>query len=125
MDIIISAEIICEQTNKVISSDFGGGEATVKLPFEAAEGSKLIDYTIVYIAYDGSMLRIPTKDVDGALVFEIEHFSEYAVVKRADVANVPLAGDTPKTGDATNMLQWLALMAVAGAGAVVFKKKED
>ena len=70
------------------------------------------------------MLRIPTKVVDGALVFEIEHFSEYAVVKTADVANVPLAGDTPKTDDATNMLQWLALMAVAGAGAVVLRKKE-
>lgn len=125
MDIIISAEIICEQTNKVISSDFGGGKATVKLPFEAAEGSKLVDYTIVYIANDGSMLRIPTKVVDGALVFEIEHFSEYAVVKTADVVNVPLAGDTTKTCDATNMLQWLALMTVAGAGAVVFKKKED
>ena len=125
MDIIISAEIICEQTNKVISSDFGGGKATVKLPFEAAEGSKLVDYTIVYIANDGSKLRIPTKVVDGALVFEIEHFSEYAVVKTADVVNVPLAGDTTKTCDATNMLQWLALMTVAGAGAVVFKKKED
>lgn len=123
VDTILSAEILCG--DKIISKDFGGGKATVKLPYTAAEGKKLSDYTIVYIADDGKMLRIPTKVVDGNLVFEIEHFSEYAVALSSEVANVPLSGETPKTGDATNMMPWLGLMAITGAGAVVFKRKED
>lgn len=123
VDTIISAEILCG--DRVISKDFGGGKATIKLPFTAAEGKKLSDYTIVYIDNDGNLFRVPTKVVDGNLVFEIEHFSEYAVALSSEVANVPLVGETPKTGDATNMLPWLGLMAIAGAAVLVLKRKED
>lgn len=125
IDTIISAEILCG--DKVISSDFGGGKATVKLQFTPAEGKKLGDYTIVYIADDGKLEKIPTKVIDGALAFEIEHFSEYAVALSADVTDIPMIGETPKTGDASDLGGWamLALAALAAVGAVVFLKKKE
>jgi len=33
--------------------------------------------------------------------------------------------ETPKTGDATTMMPWLAVMAAAAVGAVAFKKREN
>ncbi|MDD6880411.1 MAG: LPXTG cell wall anchor domain-containing protein [Firmicutes bacterium] len=119
-DVIISAEILCE--DKVISEDFGGGKATIELPFTPAEGKKLGDYTIVYIDNNGNLFRIPTKVADGNLVFEIEHFSEYAVALSSEVANIPLAGSTPKTGDASGLAGW-AMLAVLAAGTAVFAKR--
>ena len=121
VDVIISAEILDANGNEV-SKDFGGGKATIKIPFTPAEGKKLGDYTIFYIADDGKMLRIPTKVVEGYLVFELEHFSEYAVALSSEVANIPLAGETPKTGDASGLAGW-AVLAVLAAGTAVFAKR--
>lgn len=57
----------------------------------------------------------------GKLVFETDAFSTYALV----YSDAPVQTTAPKTGDDTNMMPWLALMAVAGIVAVAYKKKED
>lgn len=124
-DLVISAEIVCSATGKEISKDFGGGKATVELPFQAEAGAKLEDYIVIYIADDGTIQKVPTKAVDGNLVFEIEHFSEYAVVKKEAVKDVPYVNGVPETGDLNTLLPWLVLMAIATTGITVLKRKED
>ena len=129
-DLIISAEIVCATTGKEISKDFGGGKATVALPFQAEAGTKLEDYVVIYIADDGTIQKVPTKVVDGKLVFDIEHFSEYAVVKKEVVKeevvkDIPFVNGTPETGDTNSMLPWIVLMVATATGITVLKRKED
>lgn len=75
---IISAEIIA--SGKTIS-DFGGGKVILEIPFTPEKGAKESDYKVIYIADDGKVEDIVTKYIDGALIIELEHFSEYAIVK--------------------------------------------
>lgn len=124
-DLIISAEIVCATTGKEISKDFGGGKATVALPFQAEAGTKLEDYVVIYIADDGTIQKVPTKVVDGKLVFDIEHFSEYAVVKKEVVKDIPFVNGTPETGDTNSILPWIVLMVATATGITVLKKKEN
>ena len=81
VEMVISAELL--GTDGVITddTDFGGGTATVKLPFTPAEGTSGSDYKILYVADDGTIEEIDTTYVDGYLVFTLSHFSEYVVVE--------------------------------------------
>jgi len=79
---IFLAEIIA---NGKTISDFGGGKVTVQIPFIPEEGTKESDYKVIYIADDGNVTDIVTKYIDGALIVELEHFSEYAIVKVAAI----------------------------------------
>lgn len=81
VEMVISAELL--GTDGVITddTDFGGGTATVKLPFTPAEGTSGSNYKILYVADDGRIEEIDTTYVDGYLVFTLSHFSEYVVVE--------------------------------------------
>ena len=87
---IISAEIIA---NGQKISDFGGGIVKVEIPFTPEEGTTASDYKVIYIADDGQITDIETKYVDGALVLELEHFSEYAIVKIDEIVEEPKEDD--------------------------------
>ena len=80
---------------------------------------------MIYIADDGTIQKVPTKVVDGKLVFDIEHFSEYAVVKKEVVKDIPFVNGTPETGDTNSMLPWIVLMVATATGITVLKKKEN
>ena len=82
--VVISAKVIAD--GKIIS-DFGGGKVKVEIPFTPAENTKGTDYKVVYLADDGKVTVIPSKYVDGKIVVELEHFSEYAIVKDKKVEN--------------------------------------
>ena len=43
------------------------------------------DFVVIYIDDNGNITEIPTKYLDEKLVVELEHFSEYAIVKKADL----------------------------------------
>jgi len=110
-EMVISAEIL---VNNQVVSDFKGGKAVVALPFEPTEG-KGEDYYVVYISDDGKVEKMDTKYVDGHLVVELEHFSEYAVV-RDNVGGV----DTADHSD----IAVLALVMAVSAAVVVFNRKK-
>ncbi|MBE6940465.1 MAG: hypothetical protein E7457_06600 [Ruminococcaceae bacterium] len=116
---LLRAQILVD--GKVVDevNDFNGGKVTILIPFTPAEGSKLKDYTVIYLAEDGEITKIPTKAVAEKLQVVLEHFSTYAVVKSADLTS-------PDTGDSYNMTLWICLMvsaSVALAGTVLCKKK--
>ena len=94
---IISAQILAG--DKIIS-DFGGGKIKVEIPFVPAENEKGDDYIVVYIDDEGKIVEIPAKYVDGTFVVELEHFSEYAIVKKEkeEVKDTTTEG----VGDTTN-----------------------
>jgi len=110
-ELVISAEIL---VNNQVVSDFKGGKAVVALPFEPTEG-KGEDYYVVFISDDGKVEKMDTKYVDGHLVVELEHFSEYAVV-RDNVGGV----DTADHSD----IAVLALVMAVSAAVVVWGRKK-
>ena len=103
VELVISAEILCN--NKVVSN-FDGGKVKVQIPFTIAEGAKASDYKLIHIGDDGKIEDIATTYKDGCLVVELEHFSEYAIVRNS------VAGSTT-TSDNTQVWVWVGLLAVA------------
>ena len=74
---IISAQVVSGDNT---ISNFGTGRVQIRVPFALADGKSASDYKIIYIADDGSIEELDTTYVNGELVVELEHFSEYAVV---------------------------------------------
>lgn len=115
--VTIKAEFICQETQDKIwtennNAEKESGSVTVKMPFTPAEGTKGTDYTVLYIADDGTVKEIETAFEDGQLVFTLEHFSEYVVV------NTKTADTVPETGDAV-LAPFVALLAMSAVGAAV------
>lgn len=115
VEVVISAQILC---NDKVISDFDGGKVKVQIPFTLAEGAKGSDYKVIYIADDGKVEDIATTYVDGCLVIELEHFSEYAIVKNSVAGSVT-------TSDNAQVWMWIGLLAVAlvAVGTNVLLKK--
>lgn len=113
---VISAEILCN--NKVISN-FDGGKVTVQIPFTLAEGTKGSDYKVIYVADDGKTEDIATTYKDGCLVVQLEHFSEYAIIKSGVTGS-------EITGDVTNIWIWFAVLSLSTVafGRVAIAKKK-
>lgn len=61
--------------------DFGGGTATVQLPFQAVEGE---NYVVYYVDDEGKLTPMETEQDDGWLRFRTGHFSAYVVVNDAN-----------------------------------------
>ena len=85
---VISAQVICDN---VAISDFGGGKVRVKIPFEIERGKNAEGFKFMYIADDGSIEEIPTSYVNGELVVELEHFSEYVIIDMSKNAGLSTA----------------------------------
>lgn len=146
---VISAELLVQTAagEKKICTEgeggFGGGTVTVKIPFTPETGFKGTDYSVIYVADDGSTKEIPTAFKDGCLVVELEHFSDYVIVNKATNAGgngctgeakptEPTKPATkpgkpaPNTGDNANIFGLFAMLMVSGLLAtalLVFKKK--
>lgn len=126
VSIIISAEILVG--DKYITN-FNGGKVTIEVPFVPEEGTKGEDYTIVYIADNGEIEELETKYINGNLVVEIEHFSEYAVVKNVvkteENVEKQEKDNTPKTGSIGNVVYMvLAIVATSVTGIVILNRKK-
>lgn len=127
--IVLSAKILADG-NEI--SKFNGGKVKVEIPFTPAEGTKGSDYKVYYVADDGKVEAIPTRYVKGNLVVELEHFSEYVVVKEVATAapapSAPAASanpnekdNTPKTG-AVSVIGLVVAMSVIGLA--VLRKRD-
>ncbi len=121
--VTISAAIICAVTEEEIH-EFDGGVVTVQLPFTPAEGTKGSDYAIYYVADDGTCTKIDTAYVDGALVFELGHFSEYVVVN-TNTVETPVEPEDPDTGDINSfvLMYTVMILALVAMGAAMVTKK--
>ena len=127
--IVLSAKILADG-NEI--SNFNGGKVKVEIPFTPAEGTKGSDYKVYYVADDGKVEAIPTRYVKEKLVVELEHFSEYVVVKEVATAapapSAPAASanpnekdNTPKTG-AVSVIGLVVAMSVIGLA--VLRKRD-
>lgn len=111
---IISAQILCGDDT---ISNFGNGKVQLRIPFAVPEGKSADNYKIIYIADDGTVEDVTTSYTDGALVVELEHFSEYAIVEIADDAKL-------NTGLMVAIITISAFVLLAGIGLIVFIRKE-
>ena len=128
---LIKAEVFVDN---VKVSDFKGGKVTIVIPFVPETGAKLSDYTVIYLKDNGAIEILDTTVVSNGLAVELEHFSDYAIVKKTvaesniEAINKEAEKNTqsPQTGNAVNYAGVLMLVAFAVViGAVSFKKREQ
>lgn len=115
VEMVIKAELLC---NDKLISDFGGGKVKVDIPFAPAKGTEGKDYKVLYIADDGKTEEISTSYKDGYLMVELEHFSEYVIVRDV-VAEQPPTNVKP--GDNANLYLWFGLLGITTT--IVYKTK--
>ncbi len=116
--------------NDVRVADFKGGKVEVAIPFKPEAGYTLADYILVHIKDDGAIERIPTRAGVDQLLAELEHFSEYAVVR---IADLEAADDTlvePAESNNTLTIIIIAAAAVVLLAIIIIlillkKKKKD
>lgn len=103
---------------------FDGGKVTVYIPFVPAEGTEAKDYSILYVADDGTTEVMTVAYENGYLVMTTDHFSEYVIVYNAPVVDKNPTNNPP-TGDAANssLLICIAVMAAVVLVTAVKAKK--
>jgi len=79
---VYSLEIKAEDKNV---TSFGEGIVQVSIPFEVPKDKDSSKYVVYYIKEDGSLELMPTKYVDGNIIFETTHFSDYVIVYEENV----------------------------------------
>ena len=148
---VITAELICDKTGEKIWTENANentetGTITVAIPFTPEDGYKGSDYSVIYVADDGTTKPIDTEYKNGCLVVELEHFSDYVIVNNADKGDGNEGGTdsgeakpeetkpvtkpgnaAPNTGDNANIFGLFALLVVSGLLAVallVLRKKQ-
>ncbi len=81
-------------------TDFGGGVATVSIPYMLDEGEKAEDVVVYFVAQDGELSEQPTayNEETEMVVFTTTHFSHYVIKVEAEekVPEVPDTGENNK-----------------------------
>lgn len=131
VSMLIKAEVFVDN-EKV--SDFKGGKVKIVIPFTPETGAKLSDYTVIYLKDNGAVEILDTAVVSNGLAVELEHFSDYAIVKKtvaeANIEEINKEAEkntqSPQTGDMLNFAGILMLVALAVViGGVSLKKREQ
>lgn len=112
VDLVLNAQIL--SAGEPIS-DFKGGSVTVAVPFKVPAGADAKDYSIWYVAEDGSMEPMETRYEDGKLIFTTKHFSDYVVIKNTEQGDDEvMKGDLDNNGSVDDedviYLLWHTLM---------------
>ena len=107
--------------------DFAGGNASITVPFSPEKGK---DYTVYYIAEDGTLEKVTASFADATLTFTTGHFSQYVVLEEESSSTSDVGGaDAPEEISVfVKILPWALIAAAVIAGAVialiVLKKKK-
>lgn len=113
------ARIVKASVNDGAVSDFGGGLATVYVPFKMTGGTGTCSYSVVYVSEDGTLEYVDSYYLDGYVVFFAEHFSDYVIVRDLDrAALVDGALVSPLRAGASWL--WLAVPAAGVLALGVF-----
>lgn len=120
------ARIVKASVNDGAVSDFGGGLATVYVPFQMTGGTGACSYSVVYVSEDGTLEYVDSYCLDGYVVFFAEHFSDYVIVRDLDRAALLDGGLVSPLRTGASWL-WLAVPA-AGVLALslflILRRKE-
>ena len=123
--------------NKPIS-DFGGGIATVYVPYRAYTDTKIEDYKFYYLTKDGSFEDIDDVYQNGFFYFNVEHFSEYVLIYEGDgdISGIPaeppvcsciiclFGDDCTKCELCWTFIVVVALVVISGIGLIIWRKFE-
>lgn len=131
VSMLIKAEVFVDNA-KV--SDFKGGKVKIVIPFTPETGAKLSDYTVIYLKENGAVEILDTAVVSNGLAVELEHFSDYAIVKKtvaeANIEEINKEAEkntsSPTTEDTMNF-SWFFILAAAAVviGGVSLKKSKQ
>jgi tetrahydromethanopterin S-methyltransferase subunit B len=98
----LSASVISGGVN---ISNFWEGQATIMIPFEPEENVDIDEYGVVYIPKNGEIEPLDSHYEDECMIFSINHFSEYAIIRDATLKDALHQDDTldgNTTQDITN-----------------------
>ena len=122
---------LADAAGAIISSFEGVLQIKIKLPDEYADGKDLV---LAYIAENSTITPVTAVFSDGYAIFEVDHLSQYAVVKKigtlddgdSSVSTVP---DSPKTGDTSFPVAVIIIMLLAASAVamtvIAGKRKTD
>ena len=113
----ISAELLVND-QPIASKENGGFGENAKVTVKIPVGPGKADYTVLYIADDGTVENIPAVFENGYLILELEHFSDYAIIKNT----VP--GDVNDDGE-INVLDLMYLANYFAKGEVINQANAD
>ncbi len=128
----ISAQIFSDGKH---IGDFKGGKVRIAIPFTPAEGKVAEHHKVYYVAENGDMTRIPSTYVDGHMVLETPHFSDFVIVYEevaeveddAVVDNVVVEDVVEEIEEAFSLplipIIVIVIAGIAFAGTLIFKKK--
>lgn len=91
------------------------GEVTVYLPIP--EGYNPSKCNVYYVADDGNFTDMKAKAQEGFLLFTTNHFSNYVIVEGT------VTTTSPKTGDSSQTMLWIAMLCVSVGLYGVYSKK--
>lgn len=114
-------------------SSFGGGKATVTIPYALEDGENTEDITVWYIGSDKTLQKVEGAKYDAkskTVTFETTHFSTYAVtaapVKESGDGNTAYKSDPPipDTSDRNGAAAVLVLLVLAGVSMNLLKVRK-
>ena len=83
-------------------SDFGGGTATLSIPYALKDGQVAAGLTVWYVAEDGTRTQVPATYDGKNIVFGVPHFSNYVIAYDEEQAKVCPKDDTCPISDFTD-----------------------
>ncbi|MBE6931574.1 MAG: S-layer homology domain-containing protein, partial [Ruminococcaceae bacterium] len=92
----IEVYFVCNETGRRIS-DFNGGEAVLKVPFEIPAGKVAKGFSVWYVDDFGRKTKHETWHENGHIHWKTGHFSDYVIIYDAVDANGPSFIDAIET----------------------------
>jgi len=92
----IEVYFVCNETGRRIS-DFNGGEAVLKVPFEIPAGKVAKGFSVWYVDDFGRKTKHETWHENGHIHWKTGHFSDYVIIYDAADANGPSFIDAIET----------------------------
>jgi hypothetical protein len=87
---IANLEISLVDKNGAKIQPNGKMQLKIKVPEQYKNDNNLV---VVYVAEDGTVQALNTTIINGYAVFETDHFSNYALVKKASISTLPKTGE--------------------------------
>jgi len=121
---MIEAYFACTTSGRRVS-DFNGGKATLRIPFEIPSGYAEDGFGVWYISDEGAMEEMETWYENGHIIWEVSHFSDFVIIyeepetetEESEEMEVVVSTEEVETTE-VGFPWWIAIIMVVVVGIV-------